>query len=195
MMSLSTLRRAFRPASTPQNLASRPYLSLKDLFSGEDPVAVEALRGLGTVEHPIAKKINGRYVSPWTSETEKKATEVLRFLLTREQMKMKLKSVPDTSKLIKSVVVDRVKCKSTAQPHVTWIGHATCLYQTEGVFFLTDPLWSDKASPTQFFGPKRFVDPPIEIEDLKIDVVLLSHTHYDHLDQASAQRIGNKALW
>jgi len=84
---------------------------------------------------------------------------------------------------------------STAKPHVTWLGHATCLYQTEGTFFLTDPLWSGRASPSQLLGPKRFIEPPVEVEDLKVDVVLLSHTHYDHLDHGSAQRIGNKALW
>jgi N-acyl-phosphatidylethanolamine-hydrolysing phospholipase D len=110
-------------------------------------------------------------------------------------LRLKRKQVEDTSKLLTSVRVDRVKCKSTAQPHITWIGHATCYYQTEGVFFLTDPLWSERSSPAQWFGPKRFVDAPIEIEDLKVDVVLLSHTHYDHLDKDSARRIGNKALW
>lgn len=173
----------------------RQYLSLKDLFSGEDTTAVESLRGLGTSEHPIAKKVNGRYLSPWTNQVEKRVPDVLKYFFTQTQMKLKLKSIHDTSKLIKSVSVDRVKCKSTAQPHVTWIGHATCLYQTEGLFFLTDPLWSERASPSQMIGPKRFIDAPIEIEDLKIDVVLLSHTHYDHLDRGSAERIGNKALW
>lgn len=152
---------------------------------------------LGTATQPIAKKVNGRYVSPWSAQTEKKATDVLRYLLSSQQMRLrfKRKKIEDTANLITSLRVDRVKCKSVAKPHITWIGHATCLYQTEGMFFLTDPLWSERASPMQWMGPKRFVDPPIEIEDLKIDVVLLSHTHYDHLDADSARRIGNKALW
>ena len=171
------------------------YISLKELFSLESGVIELERLKLGTLLQPLAKKVSGRYVSPFTSETEKKATEVLRYLWSRKQMKMKLKSTPDTSKLITNHRVDRVKCKSTAQPHVTWIGHATCYYQTDGVFFLTDPLFSERASPTQMFGPKRFIDPPLEIEDLKVDVVLLSHTHYDHLDHQSAARIGNKALW
>ena len=196
MMKLSGFRQTLRSAVNQAFVNKRrQYLSLRDLFSGEDSAAIESLRGLGTAEHPIAKKVNGRYVSPWTNQTEKRAADVMKYLFTRKQMKMKLKSIPDTSTLIKSVMVDRAKCKSTAQPHVTWIGHATCLYQTEGVFFLTDPLWSDRASFSQMIGPERFVEPPIEIEDLKIDVVLLSHTHYDHLDHGSAQRIGNKALW
>lgn len=173
---------------------NRSYISLRDLIWGERlPTAADGR--LGTVEQPIAKKVDGRYVSPWTVKTEKKFGDVLRYLLSRKQMKLKLKTETDTSKLLTNLRVDRVKCKSTAQPHITWIGHATCYYQTEGVFFVTDPLWSDRASPSQSFGPKRFIEPPIEIEDLKIDVVLLSHTHYDHLDYRTAQRIGNKALW
>lgn len=173
---------------------NRRYISLRELIWGERlPSAAD--NRLGTTEQPIAKKVDGRYVSPWSIKTEKKIGDVLRYLWTRKQMKLKLKTETDTSKLLTNLRVDRVKCKSTARPHFTWIGHATCYYQTEGMFFVTDPLWSERASPSQMFGPKRFIEPPIEIEDLKIDVVLLSHTHYDHLDHNSAQRIGNKALW
>lgn len=178
-----------------QRSQTRKYLSLKDLFFGESNQEIENSR-LGTQSQPIAKKVNGRYISPFSVATEKKPWDVLKYLFTQQQLKLKVKKpITDTSKLITSARVDRVKCKSTAQPHLTWIGHATCYYQTEGMFFLTDPLWSERASPQQWFGPKRFIDAPIEIEDLKIDVVLLSHTHYDHLDHDSAKRIGNKALW
>jgi L-ascorbate metabolism protein UlaG (beta-lactamase superfamily) len=66
---------------------------------------------------------------------------------------------------------------------VTWIGHATVLIQTEGLNILTDPVWSDYASPVQGFGPKRHRAPGVRFENLpKIDVVLLSHSHYDHMD-------------
>jgi N-acyl-phosphatidylethanolamine-hydrolysing phospholipase D len=176
--------------------SKRQYISLRDLVFGErDPKDVDVR--LGTPAQPIAKKVDGRYVSPWSSETEKKAFDVFKYLLTAQQMKLRFKKrkVEDTAHLVTSMRVDRAKCRSTQTPHFTWIGHATCYYQTDGVFFITDPLWSERASPSQMFGPKRFVDPPIEIEDLKIDVVLLSHTHYDHLDADSAKRIGNKALW
>jgi hypothetical protein len=170
----------------------RPYLSLREMIFGEDECKVEEAR-LGTMLQPVAKKVNGRFISPWSSQTEKKATDVVKYLLTRKQLKLDLKV--DSIELIKPSRVDRVKCKGTEKPHCTWIGHATCLYQAEGAFFLTDPLWSERCSPVSFTGPKRYMDPPIEIEDLKIDVVLLSHTHFDHLDQKSAERIGNRALW
>jgi L-ascorbate metabolism protein UlaG (beta-lactamase superfamily) len=69
---------------------------------------------------------------------------------------------------------------------VTWIGHATVLVPLGGLNFLTDPHFSERASPVQFMGPKRWQPPGIAFADLpRIDVVLLSHNHYDHLDAGS----------
>jgi N-acyl-phosphatidylethanolamine-hydrolysing phospholipase D len=68
-------------------------------------------------------------------------------------------------------------------PTVTWVGHATMLVQMDHATFLTDPTWSDTASPVSFTGPKRFVAPGVALEDLPpIDFVVVSHNHYDHLD-------------
>lgn len=72
---------------------------------------------------------------------------------------------------------------NASEPTVTWIGHATFLVQMDGVNFLTDPIWSERASPLSFAGPKRLVAPGVAIEDLPpIDFVVISHNHYDHLD-------------
>lgn len=66
---------------------------------------------------------------------------------------------------------------------VTWVGHATTLIQMDGVSILTDPIWSDRCSPVSFAGPKRFTPPGIQLENLpNIDVVIISHNHYDHMD-------------
>ncbi len=66
---------------------------------------------------------------------------------------------------------------------LTFVGHATVLVQTGGVNLLTDPLWSDRASPLRFVGPKRVHAPGVALDDLPpIDIVLVSHNHYDHLD-------------
>jgi len=76
---------------------------------------------------------------------------------------------------------------------VTFIGHSTVLIQTDGINILTDPIWSDRASPVSFAGPRRVRPPAIRFEDLPpIDVVLLSHNHYDHLDLPTLRRIQEK---
>ncbi len=67
--------------------------------------------------------------------------------------------------------------------HVTFIGHSTFLLQLEGLNIVTDPIWSKTAGPTSFLDPKRSIAPGINFNDLpKIDAVLISHSHYDHLD-------------
>lgn len=67
--------------------------------------------------------------------------------------------------------------------HVTMIGHATLLVQTRGMNVLTDPMWSERASPFSFAGPKRVTPPAIPLAQLpRIDLVLISHNHWDHLD-------------
>jgi len=74
-----------------------------------------------------------------------------------------------------------------------WIGHATVLAQVDGHFILTDPVWSERASPSQKIGPKRFFDPPISLSDLPpVKVVVVSHDHYDHLDMDTVDFLSAK---
>jgi L-ascorbate metabolism protein UlaG (beta-lactamase superfamily) len=71
----------------------------------------------------------------------------------------------------------------------TWVGHATMLVQADGVNILTDPVWSQTAGPFGI-GPRRVAEPGIRFEDLpRIDVVLISHDHYDHMDLDTLRRI------
>jgi L-ascorbate metabolism protein UlaG (beta-lactamase superfamily) len=73
---------------------------------------------------------------------------------------------------------------------ISYVGHATLLIQTAGLNILTDPVWSERASPFDFVGPKRVNDPGVPFEALPpIDIVLLSHNHYDHLDLATLSRL------
>jgi L-ascorbate metabolism protein UlaG (beta-lactamase superfamily) len=73
------------------------------------------------------------------------------------------------------------------------LGHSTVLLKLDGQFWLTDPVFSERASPLQWLGPKRFHAPPISIEELPpIKGVILSHDHYDHLDHAAVLALAAK---
>jgi L-ascorbate metabolism protein UlaG (beta-lactamase superfamily) len=73
---------------------------------------------------------------------------------------------------------------------VSFVNHATVLLQTQGMNILTDPIWSKRCSPLSFIGPKRVNAPGIAWNDLpKIDLVLISHAHYDHLDLPTVKKL------
>ncbi len=73
---------------------------------------------------------------------------------------------------------------------ITWINHATVLIQTAGLNILTDPIFAERASPVPWAGPRRYHPPGVAFDDLPtIDIVLISHAHYDHLDRQSVKRL------
>jgi L-ascorbate metabolism protein UlaG (beta-lactamase superfamily) len=73
---------------------------------------------------------------------------------------------------------------------VTWMGHSSVLIEMDGVRVLTDPVWDERASPMRWAGPKRFFKAPVRLEDLPpVDVVLVSHDHYDHLGESTIRRL------
>ena len=77
---------------------------------------------------------------------------------------------------------------------VTWFGHSASLIEIDGVRVLIDPVWDERASPARWFGPKRFFPPTMSLADLPpIDVVLLSHDHYDHLGEATVRQLAGLA--
>ncbi|KAI9364161.1 beta-lactamase superfamily domain-containing protein [Pilaira anomala] len=76
------------------------------------------------------------------------------------------------------------------QLHATWLGHACIFLQMKRFNILLDPVFSDRCSPVQFTGPKRYTDPPCKLEELpSIDAVIISHNHYDHLDVATIKKL------
>jgi L-ascorbate metabolism protein UlaG (beta-lactamase superfamily) len=76
---------------------------------------------------------------------------------------------------------------------ITYVNHATILIQIDGFNILTDPVWSYRVSPFSWIGPRRFVNPGVTIEDLPpIDLVLLSHNHYDHMDISTLKKLSKR---
>ena len=82
-----------------------------------------------------------------------------------------------------------------ANPSLTWIGHSTLLVRMDGVTFLTDPMFSPRASPVSFAGPKRLRAPGIPLAELPhVDFVTLSHDHYDHTDIPSLAALAKRGV-
>lgn len=80
----------------------------------------------------------------------------------------------------------------SSEPQVTWLGHSTFLIQYKGISILTDPVFSDRASPVSFAGPKRYVGHVLDYRELPdIDLVVISHNHYDHLDQDTIDQLAS----
>jgi L-ascorbate metabolism protein UlaG (beta-lactamase superfamily) len=78
---------------------------------------------------------------------------------------------------------------------VTWLGHSSVILEIDGKRLLIDPVWYDRASPFTAIGPRRFFANPIAIDDLPpIDVLLLSHDHYDHLDKGAIKKLAAKGI-
>ncbi len=100
--------------------------------------------------------------------------------LFRWRWRRKVKPWPFTHIEQKKIQQERTQA---GEANVTFINHSTVLIQLEGWNILTDPIWSKRASPLPWFGPKRVTLPGVKFSDLPpIDMVLLSHNHYDHMD-------------
>lgn len=130
----------------------------------------------------------------YTTATDKSRSEFLRWQWERARA-----GLPKPPEKLTPVVAPDMKFVSankgaSQEPAITWIGHATMLVQMGGLNILTDPMFSDRASPVQFAGPQRYQPPGISLTDLPhIDVVLLSHNHYDHLDTNSVKALNAQA--
>lgn len=75
----------------------------------------------------------------------------------------------------------------------TWLGHSTLLLELDGTRILTDPVWGPRASPSRFAGPRRFQPVPVPLRALPpIDLVLVSHDHYDHLDASTIRQLARR---
>jgi len=143
---------------------------------------------------------DGMYQNPWTDTWEERtmldAFNLIRkngmlspkHPMTQEELNVKIPVVKPNMEILNNPPKDEL--------HVTWIGHATALVQMEGVNFLTDPVWCERASPFSFAGPKRYRQTPLPLSELPpISFVVVSHDHYDHLDHSTVVALGNKTKW
>ena len=141
-------------------------------------------------DHQIpAHHTENGFRNPWPSFTEHGFSDVLKW---RRERSKSGKSQPDSLNF-EFVPNDGDFLRENRDRFtVTWIGHATILFQIGGLNILTDPMWSDRASPVQWAGPKRYTPPALKLEDLPpIDIVVISHDHFDHLDKTTIKRLGN----
>lgn len=121
-----------------------------------------------------------RFFNPDHPGTDRGLRDVLRWKL-RERAASWPRSVPARQTIPEACVTGA---------RVTIIGHASALIQAGGLNILTDPVWSERASPLSFIGPRRVWAPGIAFEALpRIHAVLLSHNHYDHMDVATLRRL------
>ena len=90
-----------------------------------------------------------------------------------------------------AVPLSESQARLTSHPlAATWLGHATVLLEIDGYRLLTDPVWSERVSPSRTVGPQRLHPPPLPLEKLPaLDAILISHDHYDHLDMASVRAL------
>jgi len=100
---------------------------------------------------------------------------------------------PRHSLPVTPVRVDVLRGPASQALQMTWLGHSTTLIEIDGLRLLTDPVLSERASPLPFAGPKRFTPPALTVAQLpRIDAVLLSHDHFDHLDRDTIRALAGK---
>ena len=117
-------------------------------------------------------------------KNEKSLSEVLKWSWSREEPKKEF--IKTNGNINLNSLKDR-------EHYALWIGHSTFLINNGDLTILTDPIFSERASPLTFAGPKRLIKPVIKIKDLpKVDVITISHNHYDHLDVNSLRKIQKK---
>ena len=92
-------------------------------------------------------------------------------------------------------VVPYVPASLERNPALTWVGHATFYVRLDGAAFLTDPVYSEFASPLPFAGPRRLVPPGVPLDAFpRLDFALLSHDHYDHTDLPTVRRLARRGV-
>ncbi len=128
----------------------------------------------------------GRFRNPWPDAEVRGWIDVLKWRLVDNRLHP---PPPDPDPAVLPRAGNAPVLPEPAAPlAATWLGHSTVLVEVGGKRVLTDPVWSDRVSPFSWTGPERWVPPPLRLEALPaLDLVVLSHNHYDHLDRPSVE--------
>jgi N-acyl-phosphatidylethanolamine-hydrolysing phospholipase D len=144
---------------------------------------------------PNAPRRGDRFQNNYTEFEPKSLAEVLKWRLAAAREGLPRPPRAPTPRVAADLAFIRANAVAAAAmlPAATWIGHASVLLQMGGGNVLVDPVFSERASPFSFAGPKRHVAPGLALGELpRIDVVLVSHNHYDHLDAASVDGLARQ---
>ena len=140
---------------------------------------------------------DGVFHNPWPDSEPRDLREVLRW--SAERLTQRLAKDPPRGSFPTASPAISYPRASDSTFSATWIGHSTVLLQLGGLNIITDPVFYQRASPVPFAGPRRIMDAALPIDALPpIDVVLLSHNHYDHLDKSAVTRLARqypRATW
>jgi N-acyl-phosphatidylethanolamine-hydrolysing phospholipase D len=150
------------------------------------------------VRLPAHHRPEGGFRNPWPSAQPHGFADFLKWSLV-ERRRNPRRPDPDPAGFVRVNPEFVVPRAAPEQLTLTWVGHTSFLIQMSGLNILTDPVWSQRASPVQFVGPRRWVPPAVEFDRLPpIDVVVISHDHYDHLDARTITRLARRypaAVW
>ena len=138
--------------------------------------------------HDAFRRRGKRFVNPHLDNARRSLVDITLWQLGFYNDRRLPKEAPKGFKYPNS----KRKAKKTT-PQVTWINHCTFLVEVDGLRVLTDPIWSDRCSPFDFLGPKRRHKPALKMKTLPaIDLVLISHDHYDHLDKKTVHALNER---
>jgi N-acyl-phosphatidylethanolamine-hydrolysing phospholipase D len=131
---------------------------------------------------------DGTFHNPWPDSEPHAFRDLLKW--TRERRAQSRAPSPARGSLPTAAPVISHPRAAASEFTATWIGHSTVLMQIGGMNVITDPVFSLRASPLQWAGPRRIMDAALSIDALPpLDAILLSHNHYDHLDKVAVKQI------
>lgn len=141
---------------------------------------------------PAHHRPDGAFRNPWPDAEVRGFKDLLRWRLL-ERPRQSIAPTPPRDSFPRATPSFAAPRAAPGERTVTFVGHSTLLLQLGPLNILTDPVWGERASPLRWLGPKRMMSPGIDFEALPdLDVVLLSHNHYDHLDAATVRRIADR---